>query len=256
MRNPGKLLFITLALVIVVMVSWHLQTPSGGVQSVSQVDCPTSATDINKKQKNTNSKNNHDCDSKQESTVDTEILNQITKIRLFQFEGNHTQWTLNAPEAQNIGEESVVIQEPELTMYKRSGQTISISSQSGSMDYSTRVITFSGNVVVSNYEQRFSTSILRFDPNERILYTDEAFLMESGYLRLEGVGFTLYQETRKLVVSHQVKVQMGADVNARQESRKPQAKLADILIGQAAGRHLHCQQSMNTPGKVFQLWKS
>ena len=252
MRNPIKLLFMALPLLIVATVSWYLQNPFGdfGFNSVDKKKCQPSSDEANgpetSRQPANTMRDEKNCNHILISAQDSLTGDLITNIRLFQFNGIHTQWTLRALSAQHEGEERVIIQKPSLTIYKKDGQMVSVTSTNGSMDSRSQAIVFTGNVIAKNQTQRLATEILRFDPHERILYTERRFLLEKGSMRLEGVGLTIYQETKKLVVSHRVKFQIQSQVNA----------LRDRLSVIDKDAH-HTSHSYTTPQReMFRSWNS
>lgn len=206
MKRPVKLIFIALPVLMVGTVAWHLQHPSrmipgeGACPSLlvtqSGAAQPAQPTDAA----------NGPCNQPRLATQNSTVGTQVTALHLVQFDGDRTQWTLEAPSAHNDGEQHVLIHEPDLTIYKKDGQRASVAALEGFVDNQSQAMVFTGNVVATNGTQRLSTEILRFDPTEQTLYTDQKFLLVNEGMHLEGVGLTLYQETKKLVVQHRVKV--------------------------------------------------
>lgn len=203
MKIPLKLIFVALPLLVIGVVSWYLQHSFKPFQEAGGKNCLPGSP----------------CDRKQFFPQNGRSGSLITDIRLFQFEGVHTQWILNGQSAQDIGEEQIVIQKPSLTVYQKSGESASITSAEGLVDSHSQAMVFTGGVVATNGTLHLSTEILRFDPSERILYTKQKFLLVDGPLRLEGIGLTLNQKTRRLEVTHRVKVQMMSSVGSLPNTR-------------------------------------
>lgn len=200
MTHPAKLLFVALALLMAGVVLWYLQRPMAGLLSVGTPPCPPAA-----------SQTAADAPRCGEviSSPQGGSSNLVTQLRLFQFDGIRTQWTLVAPRAHSQGEARIIVQKPNLTIYQSDGQTASVTSTQGTLDNHSQVVVFRGQVVATNRHQRLSTDILRFDPKGHILYTERAFVLEDQTMRLEGVGLTLHQGGRALMVSRRVKVVLG-----------------------------------------------
>lgn len=206
MKNSIKLLFVALSLLMVGVVFWHLQSPPGAIQKADKAGCLPRVGETGEQSANV-PQGSRACDDVRSSSQTHAPETLMTDIRFYQFDGTQTQWTLNGTHAQREGEDDVVIYQPNLILYKDSGQEVSVTSVKGFMDSRSQSMVFAGKVVVKNGTQRLSTDILRFDPGKRILYTDQEFLLVDGRVRLEGVGLTFYQDTKKWVVSHKVRVQ-------------------------------------------------
>lgn len=206
MKTPVKLIFIALPVLMVGAVTWHLQNPSRIVPG--EEPCPSrlitqpSATEPAQPTRGADGA----CIPPHFDTQNNTVGTQVTELHLVQFDGDRTQWTLEAPSAHNEGEQHVLIQEPDLTIYKKDGQRASVTALEGFVDNHSQAMVFTGNVVAQNGTQRLSTEVLRFDPKEQILHTDQEFLLVNEGMHLEGIGLTLYQETKKLVVQNRVKV--------------------------------------------------
>ncbi|MBF0422789.1 MAG: LPS export ABC transporter periplasmic protein LptC [Magnetococcales bacterium] len=136
----------------------------------------------------------------------------VTDLSMVQFEGKETRWTLNARSAMRARDDNVIIEAPHLRVHHGDGRTMEVTSREGAVNNETRAVIFHGDVEARDGPvNRLMTNWLRFDPNERILYTDQAFKMVGENSRLEGVGFTLNQETRVLKVKSKVKVLFNGD---------------------------------------------
>lgn len=197
MKIPLKLIFVTLPLLVIGVVFWHLQHSFKPFQEADGKNCLPGSP----------------CDRQQFFPQNERFSSLITDIRLFQFEGVRVQWILNGKSAQEIGEEQIIIQNPSLMVYRKSGEGASISSVEGLVDSHSQAMVFTGDVVATYGALHLSTEILRFDPSAQILYTEQKFLLVDGPLRLEGVGLTLNQDTKKLEVTDRVKVQMMSSVD-------------------------------------------
>ena len=247
-------MFFFVILLMVAAVSWHLQNPFGGFQHVEKEACSPSF-ETRKPTANTSRKEKA-CDPLQHASQANLEGTLITGIHLLQLDGTRTQWSMDAPSAQDEGEERIVIHKPSLTIYKKDGQIVSVTSTKGSIDHRSRTIVFTGKVVATNGGQHLSTDILRFDPNERILYTERAFLLVSDHIRLEGVGLTLYQETKKLLVPHQVKVQIQSQAVSKQERQMTQNRWTTQHKPKNKRTHHKIQPYMSTQKEMFQPWNT
>lgn len=183
MKIHLKHLFLVLPLLIAVTIFWYLQQPFG---LESNTDSPLSL----------------------ENSPSGSL---ITDIQLVEFEGTSTRWTLNAPSALRQGEENVTVHNPSLTIYKKNGKSVSIHASVGSINTRSKSMIFTGDVSAKNETLHLQTDRLQFDPVKQILYTNHKFKLISKNILLEGVGLTLYQETKKLTVSHRVKVHYSHD---------------------------------------------
>ncbi|MBF8274579.1 MAG: protein of unknown function DUF1239 [Magnetococcales bacterium] len=131
----------------------------------------------------------------------------VTDLSMVQFEGRETRWTLNAKSAIRARDDNVIIKQPHLEVYHNDGRKMEVTSSQGAVNNETRAVIFHGGVeAMDGPHNRLTTDWLRFDPNERILYTDQAFRLEGENVRMEGVGFVLNQETRILRVTSKVRV--------------------------------------------------
>lgn len=132
----------------------------------------------------------------------------ITGIRLVQFDGVRTQWTLEAPRARYHQGRQTVVETPVLTVFRKNGDRVMVTSKEGVVeDDTTRRMTFKEQVVVADSRDRkFTTELLRFHPGKSMLSTDRPFQLEEARMRLEGVGLILFHETRWLKVLRHVRV--------------------------------------------------
>ncbi|MBF0415527.1 MAG: LPS export ABC transporter periplasmic protein LptC [Magnetococcales bacterium] len=136
----------------------------------------------------------------------------VTDLSMVQFEGRETRWTLNARSAMRAKDDNVIIEAPHLEVHHGDGRTMEVTSREGAVNNETRAVIFHGAVEAKDgLTNKLTTNWLRFDPNERILYTDQAFKMLGENAQLEGVGFVLNQETRVLKVKSKVKVLFNGD---------------------------------------------
>ncbi|MEO5363353.1 MAG: LPS export ABC transporter periplasmic protein LptC [Magnetococcus sp. DMHC-8] len=209
MKTPAKALFVALPVLVVGAVVWHLQHPSQVIPGEEPCHAPAHGggkTDATPVPAGTA------CRPARSAMPARAMETRVTQVRLVQFEGDRTRWTMNAPGAHNDGEERIVVQQPDLTIYANDGQISSITSDEGFMESRSGqeaggpAMVFTGHVVAKNEIQQLSTEILRFDPDARTLHTDQPFVLVNEGVRLEGVGLTLYQETQKLIVPHRVRV--------------------------------------------------
>lgn len=130
----------------------------------------------------------------------------VTDIRLVQLDGARQSWIMSAPRAQRTGEDRTLIWEPLLTAFPTSGGEIRITARRGEINELTRAMVFQEEVVLVDRDgNRFSTQLLTFDPDQRVLSTDHPFLLEGPRLRLQGVGFTLYQDSKRMLVQREVR---------------------------------------------------
>ncbi|MBF0401450.1 MAG: LPS export ABC transporter periplasmic protein LptC [Magnetococcales bacterium] len=206
MKTPVKLIFIALPVMMVAAVSWHLQHPSQMIPG--EAPCPSllvtqSGTVVTSQPTYAD---DGSCERPRSDAQNGAVGTRVTEIHLVQFDGDRPQWTLIAPSAHNSGEEHILIHKPDLTLFKKDGQRASVTSVEGFVDNRSQAMVFTGDVVATNDGQKLSTEILRFDPTTQILYTDQKFSLVSREMELEGIGLTLYQATRRLVVDHRVKV--------------------------------------------------
>lgn len=171
-----KLLFLALPLLMAGITGWYLYRPhglqSGAMDALILKEGPSGAL--------------------------------VTGLHLVQFDGQRTRWTLDAPNAEKISDSLIGIQKPLLTLYNEQGEAVRVTAGRGSVDPDSRMMTFEDRVRVNDEKLNLSTELLRFDPNRKMLYTDEEFQLEGTEMRLTGVGFTLFQETRTATVSSRV----------------------------------------------------
>ncbi|MBF0462181.1 MAG: LPS export ABC transporter periplasmic protein LptC [Magnetococcales bacterium] len=211
MKRPVKTFFIALPVLVVGAVFWHLQHPSQVIPG--EDPCPPSATQATApaSTQGTGTASVAQAMTGACAVAGADAPNhgaetRITAIRLVQLDGDRIQWTLNAPSAQEEEEEHILIREPNLTIDAPDGQRSSITSTAGFVDGHSQAMLFTGHVVANQGAQRLTTEILRFDPKEQTLYTDQPFLLVNQEMRLEGIGLTLYQETQKMTVQQRVRV--------------------------------------------------
>ncbi|MBF0370552.1 MAG: LPS export ABC transporter periplasmic protein LptC [Magnetococcales bacterium] len=133
---------------------------------------------------------------------------QVTDIRLVQYdEEQRTKWTLTAPSAVEEPGNRIVVQDPRLSIFRKQGSEIRVSAHQGIVDKATREMTFSQEVLVEDGDTgRLSTEQLRFDPAQRMLYTDHKFRFKGHGMHLAGEGLTLLQDERLLKVKQRVKM--------------------------------------------------
>ncbi|MBF0133476.1 MAG: LPS export ABC transporter periplasmic protein LptC [Magnetococcales bacterium] len=131
----------------------------------------------------------------------------VTDLSMVQFEGRDTRWMLSAKSAVRAKDDNVVIERPHLEFFHGEGEKMDVTSRQGVVNDETRAVIFHGDVEATDGPfNRLTTNWLRFDPNVRILYTDQAFQLDGEHVQMQGVGFTLNQETRMIRVTSKVKV--------------------------------------------------
>ncbi|MBF0147411.1 MAG: LPS export ABC transporter periplasmic protein LptC [Magnetococcales bacterium] len=177
-----KYLFLTLAMLILLGLAWYLLRPLGsGMEQMLFLQTGPEGT-------------------------------MVTDPSMVQFEGRETRWTLNAKSAIRAKDDNVIIEQPHLEVFHTDGRKMEVTSRQGAVNNETRAVIFHGGVeAMDGPLNRLTTDWLRFDPNARILYTDQAFRLEGEEIQLEGVGFTLNQETRILRVQSKVKVMFNKE---------------------------------------------
>lgn len=175
-----KLLFLAVPVVMIAAIILYLQKPLG--LEVSE-DTPVA-----------------DEDNSQPSIA--------TQIHLEQFDGRRTQWTLDAPRASNGMEDLIVVERPRLSMFRLNGEQINVTARQGMVDQVSRIMNFKGSVRAEGDGQfgLLTTEWLQFDPKKGILYTDREFHMQNKGSQLQGIGLTLFQETKKVYVPKKVKM--------------------------------------------------
>lgn len=189
-RHAGhfKYLFLALALLVMLGSAWYLWRPFGLGSGVGQVFF---------------------LEAGPEGAM-------VTDLSMVQFEGRETRWTLNAKSAVRARDDNVIIKQPRLEVNHNDGRKLEVTSRQGAVNNDTREVVFHGNVeVLDGPFNRLTTDWLRFDPNRRMLYTDQAFRLEGENVFLEGVGFTLNQETRVIRVTSKVKVMFNEELIKR-----------------------------------------
>ncbi|MBF0588214.1 MAG: LPS export ABC transporter periplasmic protein LptC [Magnetococcales bacterium] len=133
----------------------------------------------------------------------------VTDVHLVQYDGKKTKWTMTAPRAERLKSGLIVVKKPQLNIYRDSvGPRWVVTAQEGEIGSHARTMLFNREVNVFGSNQRLSTEQLRFNPAERMLSTDQAFKMQDGSWRLEGVGMNLDQDLRQLTVRKRVKLTM------------------------------------------------
>ncbi len=184
-RGYVKYLFLVLSLLIVAAVLWYLKRPYGMQSGVAQ-------------------------------TLDLLAGSQgalVTDIHLTQFDDQRIRWTLDAPSAQRGEGKLIVVHHPRLGFSKDGNESIVVTADQGDVDGSTGKMVFSGRVEAGDEKiGRLWTEQLRFDPDKRILYTDQMFRLERLQMRLEGEGLTLTQETQTLTVDRHVRMTFPEDI--------------------------------------------
>lgn len=179
LRRHGKHLFLALSLLVVGCVFWYLQRPLGlqtsAVQALELLAGGTGAL--------------------------------VTDIHLTQFDAQRVSWTLDAPSAQRGEEKRVLVHHPRLGFSREGQETLVVTAEEGEVDAASGRMFLSGRVEAGNVRTgRLLTEQLRFDPEKRILYTDQSFRLEREHMRLEGEGLTLAQETQTLKVDSRVRM--------------------------------------------------
>jgi LPS export ABC transporter protein LptC len=184
--KPLKIFFLTATLMMIGAIFWYLQRPVG-LEVVQEEEIQEMADDQ---------------------------ANLATLIHLEQFDGQRTQWTLDAPSAHKESEVLVIVETPRLSIFHHSGEQINVTAERGTVDKNSRIMSFNGNVRAKGDRQfgLLSTEWLQFDPRKGILYTDQAFSLENRDSQLQGVGMTLFQETRKVHVPQKVRMKFMGGV--------------------------------------------
>ncbi|MBF0614574.1 MAG: LPS export ABC transporter periplasmic protein LptC [Magnetococcales bacterium] len=178
-RRHAKHLFLVLSFLVVASVFWYLKRPHGLMAGNGGV------ADL----------------------LAGHAGGLITDLHVTQFDQQKTRWTLDAPSAQRGEEKQVIIHHPRLELTLAGQEPVVITAEGGVVDASTGRMEFTGRVEAGDPATgRLMTEQLRFDPEKRILYTEQAFRLERENMRLEGHGLTLEQETRKLKVDRHVKM--------------------------------------------------
>ncbi|MBF0214291.1 MAG: LPS export ABC transporter periplasmic protein LptC [Magnetococcales bacterium] len=178
-RRHAKHLFLLFSLLVMASVFWYLKRPHGLAEG-------------------------------EEAALDLLAGHQgalVTDLHVTQFDKQRTRWTLDAPSAQRGEGKRIVIHHPRLEFALEGQEEIVVTAESGEVDGATGRMEFAGRVEAGDPATgRLMTEQLRFDPEKRILYTEQAFRLERESMRLEGQGLTLTQETRRLTVDGHVKM--------------------------------------------------
>ncbi|MBF0125950.1 MAG: LPS export ABC transporter periplasmic protein LptC [Magnetococcales bacterium] len=179
LRRHVKHVFLILSLLIVGSVYWYLKRPYG-LQTGN-----TQALDLLAGQQGA----------------------LVTDIHLTQFDEQRIRWTLDAPSAQRGEGKQILIHHPRLGFSRNEQENIVVTAQEGDVDGGTGKMVLTGRVEAGDAEMgRLLTEQLRFDPEKRMLYTDQAFRLEREQMRLEGQGLTLLQEAQTLTVDSHVRM--------------------------------------------------
>ncbi|MBF0310996.1 MAG: LPS export ABC transporter periplasmic protein LptC [Magnetococcales bacterium] len=139
-----------------------------------------------------------------------------TGIHLVQYEGERIRWEMKTPETVREQEGWNRVQAPRLTLFQgQAFEPVWVAAQGGRVNTFTREMEFQDGVeVTTNQGHRLSTELLRFDPEKRMLYTDQPFRMVSEALRVSGVGFRLFQERRRLEILQKVHLSVPGGLKA------------------------------------------
>ncbi len=133
----------------------------------------------------------------------------VTDVHLVQFDGKKSKWTMTAPRAERLKNGRIVVQRPQLNIYRDSvGPRWVVTANNGEIDNASRSMVFNEKVRVFGTTRKLSTERLNYDPARRLLTTDQPFKMEDGSWKLQGVGLKLDQDLRQLTVLQQVQVIM------------------------------------------------
>ncbi|MBF0096943.1 MAG: LPS export ABC transporter periplasmic protein LptC [Magnetococcales bacterium] len=217
MRQPLKVLMVTIPLLMVGLVGWHLQHPTR--VAPEQESCAN-----NQAERDAVAQCRQDTEKKS-GTPATATL--VGNLHLFQMAGEQLEWRLLAPSAQDDGTSRIHVRQPDLHLYDKEGENASVSAQEGTVNSSTQIMTFSGQVVAVNAEQRLTSEILHFDPARKMLYTQQPFVWVDASMRLEGVGLTVMRESQSMSVQHNVRVQffhVGDEVTReKDDDEKPRS---------------------------------
>lgn len=206
MKTPVKLSFIALPLLVIGAVSWHLQHPPQVTPGEASCQSPAHSQPLDPEASSSSPAAGGGCDGSLPRQRDRSTGTLVTDLRLVQFDGERVHWTMKAPSARNDNEERILIREPDLTIHKKDGQLSTLTAAEGLVDSRSHAMVFTGTVQVNSGAEHLTTEVLRFDPNEKRLYTDQPFVLVNEEMQMEGVGLTLYQETQKMVVPRRVKV--------------------------------------------------
>ncbi|WP_130471999.1 LPS export ABC transporter periplasmic protein LptC [Candidatus Magnetaquicoccus inordinatus] len=195
MKLPVKLFMVTIPLLVLGLVAWHLQHPNrvmpgrdpcandssmeksapGCLANAAEVEIPATAT-------------------------------KVTEVQLFQLVGERLQWRLLAPSALDEGKDKIFIRQPDLLLYNEEGERSVVTAQEGSVHQQTQIMTFSGQVVANSERQRLTSELLHYDPARKMLYTQQPFVLEDDTMRLEGVGLAIMNDKKSMIVQHNVRL--------------------------------------------------
>nr|CRH08022.1 Conserved exported protein of unknown function [Candidatus Magnetococcus massalia] len=132
---------------------------------------------------------------------------QVTGITLVQYNGDHLQWQLSAPGANQGKDGWTEISQPRLTLYPSSGGAIYLTAQTGWVHPKSRNMIFEQSVTVTDQlQRRLTTESLRFSAKDNSLATDRAFKMVGENMILEGVGLRLLKQAQELHVLSRVRL--------------------------------------------------
>ncbi|MBF0454611.1 MAG: LPS export ABC transporter periplasmic protein LptC [Magnetococcales bacterium] len=174
-----KLFFLAAPTLMIIAVVWYLQRP---VSMEVTEELPKSA-----------------------SAHPAELA---TQIHLEQFDGQRTQWTLDAPVARQEEAETILVMKPRLSIFRKNGEQVNVTAKQGTVNKQTRMMRFEGSVRAEGDRQfgLLTTEQLQFDPKEGILSTEESFFLKNRSTQLRGVGLKLIQETKTVQVLKRVEM--------------------------------------------------
>jgi LPS export ABC transporter protein LptC len=196
MRRPIKWLMVTIPLLMVGLVGWHLQHPNR--VSPGRESCAS---------KPTGAETEESCRNGTEDASTPATATVVGNLHLFQMAGEQLQWRLLAPSANDDGTSRISVRQPDLHLYGKEGENTSVTAQEGMLNNKTQIMTFSGQAVAVSAGQRLTSEVLHFDPARKMLYTQQPFVWVDESMRLQGVGLVVLQENRSMVVQHNVRVQ-------------------------------------------------
>ncbi|MBF0154756.1 MAG: LPS export ABC transporter periplasmic protein LptC [Magnetococcales bacterium] len=203
-RRYLKYLFLAISLMVVGGLAWHLTPQRGNVkplltQSVPPEKRPPAAeTPGIPATLATDPPTRH-----HEATA--------TGVRLVQDDGQRKKWSLTASSAEKPDVGHTLANGPRLTLFSNKGTSVTITSRQGTLDHQTREVAFVDEVYATDGQDlHLTTTLLRFDPQRRLLSTERFFHLTGKGVELSGIGLEVDQKTQQVKVLQKVKAVFSA----------------------------------------------
>lgn len=136
---------------------------------------------------------------------------QVRDVRFTEVGDSGMKWELTADTARyRKRDQRVIFEKVIVRLVRKDGATFMLTGDRGTLNTDTRDLLIEGHVViVSEKGDRFTTRSLRYRNAERIIETDDPVQMESGPIRVDGVGMIYNLDDNKVQLLSGVRARSG-----------------------------------------------